>query len=116
MPAVQHGGKILPLPDGKGFAELLVERGPPSKGATTGTARLLAYFYQADGTSVLAPAPSDVKVHLGSADSGTDVTLSAQTTPAGQFASAPGQFSDELRGQLELTLAGEALQAPFMFR
>jgi hypothetical protein len=119
LPAAPHGGQILELPGGKGFAELLTERGaPPGKGAKAAPSktRLLAYFYQPDGSTALTPAPSDVKVHLGAAGSGTDVKLTPQTTPAGLFASEPGQFPDALRGQIDLTLGGESVQAPFMFR
>ncbi len=57
-----------------------------------------------------------MKVHLGAADKGKDVKLTSQTTPAGQFASEPGQYPSELRGELELTLGGEPVQAPFIFR
>jgi hypothetical protein len=117
LPAPQHGGNILALPGGKGFAELLVERGSPPKGkAAASTTRLLAYFYQPDGTSTLAPPPTDVKLRLGEADKGTDVKLTSQTSPAGQLASEPGQYPSELRGELACTLGAEPVQAPFMFR
>ncbi len=115
LPAPQHGGQMLQLPGGKGFAELFVERSTVVKGAGAGTSRLLAYFYQTDGTSALAPPPSAVKIRLG-AEGGKDVTLSSQTTPAGQFASERAQYPDVLRGTLEFTLAGESVQAPFSFR
>lgn len=116
LPAAQHGGNIVALPGGKGFAELVVDRGAPAKGKAAPPARLLAYFYQPDGSSALTPPPSDVKVHLGAADKGTDVKLTSQATPAGQFASEPGQYPSELRGELELTLGSEPVQAPFIFR
>ena|ERR1017187_8999437 len=118
LPTAQHGGQILTLPGGKGFAEILTERRAPVKAPATKAAktRLLAYFYQPDGSTALSPAPSDVKVRLGTADNGRDVQLTPQTTPAGLFASEPGQFPDELRGQIELTLGGEPVQADFMFR
>jgi hypothetical protein len=121
LPSAQHGGEIMALPGGKGFAELLIDRGQPAKGATGKLAkaaptRLLAYFYQSDGSTALSPAPSDVKVHLGAADQGKDVTLAPQSAPAGQFASEPGEFPTELRGELNLTLGGEPVRAPFMFR
>ncbi len=120
LPSPQHGGNIVPLPDGKGFAELLIDHGAArtqrkARLAAPVTGRLLVYFYQADGTA-LTPPPGDVKVRLGSEDHGKDVKLTPQNTAAGQFASEPAQFSDELRGQLELTMGGEALVAKFMFR
>jgi hypothetical protein len=115
LPAAQHGGNIMPLPGGKGFAELLVER-KTSGGKSPSKTRLVAYFYQPDGSTALTPAPSDVKVRLGMADKGTDVTLTSQTSPAGIFASEPGEFPDELRGQIELKYGGEPLKTTFTFR
>ena len=115
VPAPQHGGNVVTLPGGKGFAELTIDKSStPAKVASQ--TRLLAYFYQPDGTGALTPAPSDVKVRLGSAETGKDVKLTAQSAPAGLFASEPGQFPEGLRGQLELTLGGEPLQAAFTFR
>jgi hypothetical protein len=119
--AAKHGGNIISLPNGKGLAELLIDRGPAQKAVVGkagkgGTARLIAYFYQPDGSAPLSPPPSDVKVHLGSADKGQDVKLTPQTSPEGQFASEPGQYPDELRGQLELSLGGQPVEVPFMFR
>jgi hypothetical protein len=114
LPAAQHGGNIVALSNAKGFAELMIEKGKPVKGETK--TRLLAYFYQPDGTSAMTPAPSDVKVHLGAAGQGTDVKLTSQTTPTGLFASEPGQYPDELRGQIELTVGGEPVKTDFMFR
>ncbi len=116
MPAAQHGGNIVPLPGKKGFAELLLERDAPAKRGAAAASRLVAYFYQPDGATALTPPPSDVKVHLGSAERGTDVKLTAGSTPAGRFASETGQYPDELRGELALSLGGEAIQAPFAFR
>ena len=55
-----------------------------------------------------SPPPTDVTVHLG-AEGGKDVKhvkLTALTTPAGQFASEPGQYPDELRGRLEVVCGG----------
>ncbi len=117
-PAAQHGGNILTLPGGKGFAEILAERSPVGKAVAKPAAkrRLLAYFYQPDGSTALTPAPSDVKVRLGSAETGQDVKLTPQPTPAGLFASEPGVYPDDLRGQIALTLGGESIQADFMFR
>ena len=118
MPAASHGGNMLQIPGGKGFAELSIERGPAGKGSSTTPSRLVAYFYQADGTSALSPPPSDVTIHLG-AEGGKDVKdvkLTAETKPAGQFASEPGQYPDELRGRLAVVLAGESVEIPFMFR
>jgi hypothetical protein len=118
MPAPQHGGSMLQLPDGRGFAELFVDRKAAVKGPEAGVSRLVAYFYQPDGASAMSPPPSDVTIHLG-AEGGPDVKnvkLSAQTNAAGQFASEPDKYKDELRGRLEAVISGESVTAPFMFR
>jgi hypothetical protein len=94
----------------------MVERSAAVKKDVSPPVRLLAYFYQPDGTSPLAPPPSDVKVHLGPAGAGKDIALTSQTSPAGQFASEAGQYPSELRGQLLLTVGGAPVEAPFMFR
>ena len=120
-PRAKHGGNIMALPDGKGLVELLIERLPTEKAAPGtlpkgGKSRLLAYFYQSDGAAALTPPPTDVTIHLGSADKGQDVKLTPQEQTEGQFASEAGQYPDELRGQLALNLGGQSLEAPFMFR
>ena len=118
MPAAQHGGNMLALPGGKGFAELLIERGPGGQGggcrqlrgswptSTNRTARRLwlTAFERCEGPSG------------GSRRAVKDVKLTPQTTPAGQFASEPGQYAEDLRGQIELTLGASAVQASFLFR
>ncbi len=111
MPAAPHGGHFIVLPNDKGFAELMTERSAErTKGAKPG--RILAYFYQPDGKTALSPAPTDVKVRLA----GSDVKLASQPEPAGLYASEPGQYPDELRGEIEMTCGGAPLQASFMFR
>jgi hypothetical protein len=113
-----HGGKIVVLPNSHGFVELTVDRPAPSKGSRTAVvkSRIIAYFFQADGTTAMSPAPTDVKVMLGVAGSGTAVNLTPQSAEPGQFASEPGDYPDELRGQIEFQLNGKPVQATFSFR
>jgi hypothetical protein len=118
FPSPPHGGHIIEVPDSRGFFELKTERQAPSKGGRQGqgTSRIVAYFYQPDTTTAMNPAPTDVKVTLGAAGSGTVVSLTPQSTEPGQFASEPGTYPDELRGQIDFQLAGKPVQATFMFR
>jgi hypothetical protein len=117
LPSPRHGGNILELPDSRGFVELMTQRGTPSKGGRgEGKSRIVAYFCQPDATTAMSPAPTDVKVTLGAAGSGTVVTLAPQSTEPGQFAAEPGNYPDELRGQIDFQLDGKPVQARFSFR
>jgi hypothetical protein len=72
----------------------------------------ISRFYQPDATTAMSPAPTDVKVTL----SGTVIPLAPQPGERGRFASAPGNYPDDLRGQIELVLDGKTLEAKFSFR
>lgn len=79
-------------------------------------ARILAYFYQPDGTTLMSPPPSDVRVQVGIDDKSPAVELSPQPKEAGLFASEPGMYPDGFRGQVEAKVNGEPVKVPFMFR
>ena len=117
LPSPHHGGNLVELPEARGFVELRTERGLPSKGGASreNLARIVAYFYQPDATTALSPAPTDVKVTLGSAGTGTIVNLAPSEEP-GKFASEPGIYTDELRGQIDFQLDGKPVQSKFSFR
>jgi hypothetical protein len=116
--APPHAGNIVELPDSLGFVELKTDRGaPPKKGSKERpNSQIVAYFYQPDGSAVMSPAPSEVKITLGAAGRGTIINLSARSNAAGEFASAPGNYPDELRGQIDFQLGGKPVQATFSFR
>jgi hypothetical protein len=113
-----HAGKIVTLPNSLGFVELKVDRPAPSKGSRAAVvkSRIIAYFFQPDGSTAMTPAPTDAKVMLGVAGSGTAVNLTPQSAEPGQFASEPGDYPDELRGQIEFQVDGKPVQATFAFR
>ncbi len=116
--APPHGGNIVELPDSQGFVELKTDRGTPPKKSSKEKpkSRIIAYFYQSDGSTVMSPAPTEVKITLGAAGSGTIINLSGRSTESGEFASEPGDYPDELRGQIDLQLGGKPVQATFSFR
>jgi hypothetical protein len=64
----------------------------------------------------MSPAPTDVKVTIGPAGSGTVANLTPQSTEPGKFASEPGDYPDALRGQIDLMHDGKPVQATFAFR
>jgi len=76
----------------------------------------MAYFLQPDTTTAMSPAPTDVKVTLGAAGSGTIVSLAPQSNEPGQFASEPGNYPEDLRGQIDFQVDGKPVQARFSFR
>jgi hypothetical protein len=109
---------MFAFPENRGFVEIKTDResGSRDSRAPAAKARILAYFYQADGTTAMRPAPSDVKVQIGIEDKSTVVGLAPQPKEAGSFASDPGIYPDGLRGQIEARVNGEAIKVPFLFR
>jgi hypothetical protein len=116
--APPHGGNIVELPDSRGFVELKTDRGAaPRKGRTdTQKSQITAYFYQPDGSTVMSPAPTEVKITLGAAGTGMVVNLAPRSNEPGAFASEPGDYPDELRGLIDFQLDGKPVQATFSFR
>ena len=114
-----HGGHLVTLPDGRGFAEILVESAA-SAGKRGGKAqaqpRIVAYFFQPDGTTEMTPGPSDVRVKLGTAETSPVVDLSPQPKESGKYASEPGTYRDGFNGQLDAKVNGEAVQVSFVVR
>jgi hypothetical protein len=114
--AAPHGGNVVELPESKGFVELKTER--DSKGARGSQAKstIVAYFLMPDTTSPMSPAPTDVKLTIGPAGTGTVVSLAPQPKEPGLFASEIGSYPDALRGQIDFQLDGKPVTATFTFR
>jgi hypothetical protein len=118
LPSPHHGGNLVELAESKGYVEIGTERGLHSKTAAKGQnlARIIAYFYQPDATTTMSPPPTDVKLTIGAAGTGTVVALVPDPQEAGQFVSEPGTYPDELRGKIEFHVGGTPIQASFSFR
>jgi hypothetical protein len=118
LPSPHHGGNLVELAESKGYVEIGIERGLRSNTATKGQnlARIKAYFYQPDATTAMNPAPTDVKLTIGAAGTGTVVALVPDPKEAGQFVSEPGTYPDELRGKIEFHVDSTPIQASFSFR
>jgi len=116
--ASPHAGKIIELPSSYGYVALTTERGGPLKKGSKEKPKpqIAAYFYQPDGTTIMSPTPSDVKIALGAAGSGTVVNLAANSSEPGAFAYEAGDYPDELRGHIDFQLGGNPIQATFSFR
>jgi hypothetical protein len=113
-----HGGNLVSLPSGRGFAEILVESAAPGSGGRKAQIepRVVAYFFQPDGTSEMNPGPTEVKVKVGTGEKSAVVDLSPQPKEAGKYASEPGTYPDGFNGQLDAKVNGEAVQVSFVLR
>ena len=117
-----HGAVAVPLPPGRGYAEVTVERAKAARGQTPAV-EFVVYFLQSDAKAPLAPLPTDVVAKLLLPE-GEPVTVPLSPHPrprepagAGRYASAPGPFDfDELQGELTATLDGQPVTVPFSFR
>ncbi|HWE36587.1 MAG TPA: hypothetical protein VG406_08475 [Isosphaeraceae bacterium] len=118
-----HGGVLLTLPGGRGFAEVLLDQPPAQSSRDAGrNSVIVAYFLQADKKTPLEPPPTGVRVAVDPGG-GQQVPLSPRPHPedpskAGQFASAVGPYGESgaLSGELRADLDGEAVALPFSIR
>ena len=126
-PAPPHRGTMIPLPDSKGFVELLNEPEVGDRRNPEPTS-IVAYFLEPDGKAAMTASPSDVTFVVESATasggrsktgSGGRVELSAQPKAddplaAARFASKPGPYDlTALRGTLSATIGGQQISSTF---
>jgi len=107
------------MPGGKGYAEVMVGPASGAGGARKGQqvkSQIAAFFYQSDGTTEMTPAPTDVKVKVGTAANSPALTLTPQPSEKGKFASEPAELPDGFNGQLEATVDGQPVQVTFTIR
>jgi hypothetical protein len=122
LPHAGHGGRVFELPDQKGFFEILVEGGEPgSRGARRKAAAgqktsLAVWFYKPDGTTPMDPAPSEVSLKIGGSDSSPTLALKPAPKDAGKLTSDPGPYPDNFAGELNATIDGQPVKAPFLLR
>jgi hypothetical protein len=113
-----HGGTMVPLPNGQGFAEILVDS--TQVGVSGGKAqfkpKIIAYFFESDGTSAMKSGATDVKIKIGTGENGRVVDLAAEPREAGKFASMAGEYPEGFAGQLAANLNGEAVEVAVRVR
>ena len=110
---------MFALPDDRGFVEIKTDRAAASRGSRakpTGNARIMAYFFQPDGTTPMSPAPSDVKVTIGTDEKSGRHLAGPGHEGGGVLVSEAGPYPDGFRGQIEAKVNGEPVQVPFLFR
>jgi hypothetical protein len=113
-----HGGTLVTLPDGQGFAEVLVDSAAVDKPGAKPQfkPRIVAYFFGSDGISEMSPGPTDVKIKIGMREDGRIVDLAQEPKETGKYASAFGEYPEGFAGQLEASLNGKAVQVPVRIR
>jgi hypothetical protein len=122
-----HHGTMIPLPENRGFVELINEPEVSDRRNPQPTS-IVAYYLQADGKSPLNPAPTDVSFAIdpGVARGARGKQGSAQSVPliaepksddpagAGRFASKPGPYDlTDMRGTLSAKIGGQEISIPF---
>lgn len=113
-----HGSPALPLPDDKGFAEIVIERGARKKDPS----HLAIYFLESDLKAPLKTLPTEVRATLVSTEGESSVAFSPAPMPkdpAGpaRFGSPNGVYdSDEYTGELSVVLNGQTITRPFALR
>lgn len=114
-----HGGTAFPLPDGKGYAEVVLE---PVKSSKKGRDVVLAmYFVKPDQSAALEPAPTSISAKMTVPGESTPIT--ATLTPKslkpndGRFATEVGPYDyDEIRGEITGTFDGQPFNVPIAVR
>ena len=118
----QHGGSVFALSNGGGFVEILVKgQGEPrGRRRQSRQVQYAAYFYQADGTTPMDPAPTEVQLKIGTSDKATVVHFqpagtSKPATP-GALLSDSGTYPDGFQGELGAKVNGESVTARILIR
>jgi hypothetical protein len=109
------GGVMIRLPGNRGFVTIKTE----SPAATQASKKkittriVVASFFQADGSTPMSPAPTDVVLKLGTAENATTVALAADSQEPNRFASSPGQYPQGFQGSVHLKIGGEDVEESF---
>lgn len=118
-----HGGPVVALSEGQGFAEVVVEA--PKSGAANQPQRLIAvYFLGPDLNASLAPLPKVVKVNLQVRGKDEPIRLALKPEPDSRFSNSESRFASEARafpieqlaGELKVAFGGEEQTIPFVGR
>ena len=114
-----NGGIAFPLPENKGYAEVVIERSKPGQPVT-----LAVYLLDesAKSESKVNIKATSAKIQIPGEDAAKSVSLlakesSTKKSVGKKFASAPGAYDfDELKGEILLNLDGKEVTVPFAFR
>lgn len=113
-----HSGTILPIPEDRGFVEVLVQSEnakPTGKGAG---GRVVAYFLNKDGSGPSAPAPTDVSYSPADGKPYKMTPMADSASKSAGFQTEIGPFNPgrELNGELSASLGGQTVKLPITTR
>ena len=113
------GGAMIRLPKDRGFVAVKTEAPdgtrvvPTARNAKPKPVSIVAYFYQADGSTAMNPAPTEVVFELGTSESAKSVALLPDASDPNRFASQPGLYSNALQGTVRAKINGEDVRESF---
>jgi hypothetical protein len=110
-----HGGFLITLPGGKGYAEIVNKVAAQTAGRRPNST-ITVYFLQTDMKSPITPAPTNVSMTVDSG--GTPQTVPLTASAEGEFSSKPGQYGGggDLNGKLTATIGSDSVTAPVAIR
>ena len=113
-----HSGTILPIPDDRGFVEVLIQSEnakPTGKGAS---GRVVAYFLNKDGSGPSDPAPTDVSYSPADGKPYKMTPIADSASKSAGFQTEVGPFNPgrELNGELSASLGGQTVKLPITTR
>jgi len=109
-----NNGTLFPLPDSKGYVEVVPDAGDGGRGKRSGLA-LKAFFLAPDKTNPLSPAPTAASIALKTAKGSTTVPLKA-AGDAGEFSGESTTAVERIVGDLSATISGSEVKVPISIR
>jgi hypothetical protein len=115
------GGAIVRLPHDAGLVAIKTETADPSRAVKTKLrAKIVAVFFENDGSTPMTPPPTEVVFELEILRSKTadlkTVTLLADPTTPNRFVSAASSFPGGVAGKLRVKIDGQDLEESFSAR
>ena len=113
---------MVRLPNDAGLVAIKTETADPSRAAKTKlrTSKIVAVFFENDGSTPMTPPPTEVVFELESLRSKTadlkTVTLEADPTTPNRFVSAASSFPAGVAGKLRVKIDGQDLEESFSAR
>ncbi|MDR3637175.1 MAG: hypothetical protein P4L84_25450 [Isosphaeraceae bacterium] len=117
-----HGGPAVPLAEGRGFAEVILEAAKP--GVSGRQQRVAVYFFGPDLKTALDALPTRVGVDLKVRGKEEPIRLALKPDPDRQTTDSNSRFASEARvlpieqliGDLKVAFGGEESTIPFAGR
>ncbi len=116
------GGAMVRLPHDAGLVAIKTEAADPSRAAKSKlrATKIVAVFFENDGSTPMAPPPTEVVFELESFRSKTadlkTVTLEADPATPNRFVSAANSFPGGLGGKIRVKIDGQDLEESFSAR